>query len=530
MDFQPAKKNQSQLVRNKIAPYRDSISSDQWNIIRLFTKCQRIIKISGLFMLFWIVNLNCQMRKGPPDNVIVKENSLPGTTEWLIDVKYDTCSYPDHQFCRRPEIEGYASQMSLYPGDSIQFFVSTKPVSQFAIDIYRMGYYQGLGGNLKQHIGPLQGMIQQDPLPDPTSNFFECNWIESYKMAIPKDWLSGVYLCKLTTQPSNHQSYIIFIVKDQREADFIFQCSDLTWQAYNRWPTWHSLYDEAHSPWKGASGTTLTRSSFDRPYALYVNLLPSAFNPLSNGAGEFLLWEYPLSFWMEKEGYDVTYISNLDTDNDAEGLLRTKAFLSVGHDEYWTYQMVDNVKKARDHGVNLLFLSGNSVSGPVYLEPSSDYRENRTMGRPAGIDLDDRGLMGSVSYGVGYCSFICKKPDHWLFDGTGMVMDDSIQNLVGWEYHGRPAGDQTSLLILGENAINNVGFGSKNPENWISTIYTTEQGNFVFNAGTCFWVQPLAKTPAYQDPMQMRKNIDFSTPDPRVIQMTKNLLSRSISP
>ena len=44
-------------------------------------------------------------------------------------------------------------------------------------------------------------------------------------------------------------------------------------------------------------------------------------------------------------GYDVTYISNVDTHADAKGLLRAKAFLSVGHDEYWTERMFDNVTR-----------------------------------------------------------------------------------------------------------------------------------------------------------------------------------------
>jgi len=47
--------------------------------------------------------------------------------------------------------------------------------------------------------------------------------------------------------------------------------------------------------------------------------------PLSQGSGEFLLWEFPLAFWMEKEGYDVSYISNVDTASDLKGLLRAKA-------------------------------------------------------------------------------------------------------------------------------------------------------------------------------------------------------------
>ncbi len=486
---------------------------------------------TGLYLIICFLMLSCKNQEAPEtSNAIVVENRLPGSSAWLIQVPYDTCSYPDHQFCRRPEIEGYCSRMSLSKGDSISFFLSTNPATQYTMDIYRMGYYQGLGGNLKLQVGPLEGEIQADPEPDSLSNFFECNWNASYKMVIPPDWLSGVYLCKLTTIPDSNQSYIIFIVTDDRQADFLFQCSDLTWQSYNRWPYWHSLYDEAHQPWKGASGTTVTRSSFDRPYALYVNLLPSAFNGLSNGGGEFLLWEYTLCYWMEEQGYDVTYISNLDTDRDVEVLLRAKAFLSVGHDEYWTYRMVENVKTARDSGVNLLFLSGNSVSGPIYLEPSSDFRPDRTMGRSPGVDLDDRGLMGSVSYGVGYGSFICKEPEHWLYDKTGLKAGDSIENLVGWEYHGRPVGSQDDLLVLAENKVSNVGFGGANPPSWVATIYTSDKGNYVFNAGTCFWIQPLAKTPAYQHPMKLRNIIDFSTPDSRVQQMTKNLFEKALSP
>jgi hypothetical protein len=41
--------------------------------------------------------------------------------------------------------------------------------------------------------------------------------------------VSGVYLGKLTAQRDGVQSYIIFIVRDDRKADFLFQCSDTTW-------------------------------------------------------------------------------------------------------------------------------------------------------------------------------------------------------------------------------------------------------------------------------------------------------------
>src|SRR5204862_1756955 len=87
--------------------------------------------------------------------------------------------------------------------------------------------------------------------------------------------------------------------------------------------------------------------------------------PLSTGSGEFLLWEFPLAYWMEAQGYDVSYVSNLDTHSNAKGLLRAKGFVSVGHDEYWSSEMFDNVRSAIDAGLNVASLSGNSWYGRI---------------------------------------------------------------------------------------------------------------------------------------------------------------------
>jgi hypothetical protein len=190
--------------------------------------------------------------------------------------------------------------------------------------------------------------------------------------------------------------------------------------------------------------------------------------------------------------------------------------------------MYNNVRKARDAGVNLLFLSGNSIDGTEYLSPSTDGRPNRTTGRlPEREFNNEQELMGATSYGVGYGSFICQAPDHWMFANTGMKKGDSIANLVGWEYHGLPTGHQKDLTIVAETKVDPLGFG-QGPENYVATIYPMPKGNFVFNASTCWWVQPLAKTPAYQHPMALKRPIDFSKPDPRVQQMTKNLFHRVI--
>ena len=60
----------------------------------------------------------------------------------------------------------------------------------------------------------------------------------------------------------------------------------------------------------------------------------------------------------------------------------------MGHDEYWTREMYDNVSAARDAGVNLAFLSGNSGWGVVPLLPSAEGQRHRIM-RPEGVFLGE---------------------------------------------------------------------------------------------------------------------------------------------
>ncbi len=207
------------------------------------------------------------------------------------------------------------------------------------------------------------------------------------------------------------------------------------------------------------------------------------------------------SGWKRKD-YDVTYITNTDTHGDAKGLLRSKAFLSVGHDEYWTPQMADNVKAARDYGVNILFLSGNSISRAVYLDPSSDGRPNRITGRmERDILLNEPEIMGSTSYGVGYGDMVLKNTDHWIFEGIEIAQRDTLKDIVGWEYHGYPLKKDSTLIVLGTTKIEPNKFSDENPPDHAMTIYTASKGNFVFNAGTCFWNLSLATPPGFQNPV-----------------------------
>lgn len=283
--------------------------------------------------------------------LIKAENAKPGASFQLTRVIPSKA-----KGFRTSKIEGYCSRQSVKAGEKIDIFVSTRPVAKFQIEIFRMGWYGGTGSRLMTTLGPFDG--KEQPVPDiGDQRLRECQWDASTSLEIPADWPSGVYLGRLTTLPSSleepyWQSYIVFIVKDDRPADILFQCSDNTWQAYNRWPENESLYTDpraAHAP-----GVSV---SFDRPYGQYVQIFE---NPQSFGSGEFLLWEYPLCFWLESQGYDVTYCSNVDNLEPAN-LSRCKAMISVGHDEYWDVRQYENVKKAIADGLSVLWLSANDV-------------------------------------------------------------------------------------------------------------------------------------------------------------------------
>ena len=120
--------------------------------------------------------------------------------------------------------------------------VSTNPASPFVIDVFRLGYYGGKGGRHLVRLGPFGGKVQRDPAVG-IERLRECRWEPAAEFPIPVDWPSGVYVGKLTAERGGFQSYVIFIVRDDRACDFLFQCADATWSAYNRSPDHWSLYD-----------------------------------------------------------------------------------------------------------------------------------------------------------------------------------------------------------------------------------------------------------------------------------------------
>ncbi len=471
-------------------------------------------------------------------NPIQVENEKAGSRDWqLTRVRVDSSRY------RSPWIEGYCSKQSVKAGESITLFVSTKPARKFKIEFFRTGYYAGKGARLMLTTDELNGFEQQTPSPG-EKDLHECRWKPSYELTIPKDWVSGVYLGRMTTIPESAdepywQSYVIFVVTDDRPCDILVQCSDNTWQAYNQWPSKYSVYTHPkgnQGPWADVS--------FDRPYRREAQYDSVVNDPLTQGAGEYLPLEFPLAYWLEQQGYDVSYCCNSDMLTPDRGL-RSRAFISVGHDEYWDIRQFRSVEKMRDEGVSLLFLSGNSVCWVSPFRANSKGEPNRILfrGGPYGGDRpialarakehgpfpehgpDEGFLMGArnVEPVNGGGDWICTKPEHWIFEGTSMRAGESIPGLIGWEYHGDPA-DIPGLQVVGGGT---AWVGGEQPQQWAATVYEGPKGTVVFNASSIFWVQGLSDPPGHTLPWSHWSRPHG--PDERVQRITTNVLKRALS-
>ncbi|MBC7977665.1 MAG: DUF4082 domain-containing protein, partial [Myxococcales bacterium] len=292
-----------------------------------------------------------------PPNPTVAENCLAGSpaSEWDISGSGD------------PSIQGFATDISVNRGTTVSFKVSTNATA-YRFDIYRMGYYDGLGARKVASVNPSAALPQNQPncLNAASTGLIDCgNWAVSGNWAVPATAASGIYFAKLVRADNGGASHIVFIVRDDAStAPLLFQTSDTTWQAYNDYGG-NSLYT-------GSPAGRAYKVSYNRPFRT---------RSVDNGQDWLFNAEYPMVRWLESNGYDVAYISGVDSHRAGALLRNHKVFLSVGHDEYWSGGQRANVTAARDAGVHLAFFSGNEVFWKTRWEPSIDGSNtaNRTL-------------------------------------------------------------------------------------------------------------------------------------------------------
>ena len=362
---------------------------------------------------------------------VARENQKLGNKEWSagIPLRYSA------DFSRRkdvPRIEGYLSSTSATCGDRLT--LTTFGSKKFTASVYRMGYYNNSGARLVKLLkSPTQISIDSKTPP-------------------------GQYLIKLSNN-LRAATFVPFTVYGDAPSDATFVSSVLTWQSYNQWGG-ESLYKGAD----GARETSATSVTFDRPYD-------------GDGSGQFRYMEQPLLTLMEKLGLDVSYVTDLDVDNNPAVFQTTKAIIVGGHSEYWTVAMRDSIDAAVASGVNLVAFGGNTAYAITEIEG----REIR--GRTAYRDVlrPESLLLGSQYFALGIKKDLISN-NVWPFSVLGK--DAVIKGLYGYEADTAMGTIGPGVQVVARAAISPTekGFVA------MSTYYNASSGASVLNMGSNAWV------------------------------------------
>ncbi|HSD24094.1 MAG TPA: N,N-dimethylformamidase beta subunit family domain-containing protein [Solirubrobacterales bacterium] len=389
-------------------------------------------------------------------NPITDENALAGSSGW------------ERGQADAPNIEGYTSKTSVAPGEGINFFVSTKPTASYRIVIYRLGWYNSAGARqvacLPSCTGTYAGVSRSTPDPNAQTGKIDAGWTSQLPspFTIPANWTSGEYVAEyvLTSgSQSGSARYSPFVVRSnapQASASNILVVVPFnTYLAYNNWGGTSAYENDTNKHIFGLDHAT--KVSFNRPFA----------------RREWRFWDLPLLRFLEREGYDVSYVSDTDVDANPSILTQHRSVVVSGHSEYWTKNMRDGFDAARDQGTNLMFAGANDAYWQVRYEDSTCPSDNTVCSSPGVGDrrtmviykgpnegpedpypgtANDTSkfrelgrpeceLQGGVQYGSyftndGYRNYTTTAEgaaDPWAV-GTGLGTGSTVAGLVGFEY------------------------------------------------------------------------------------------------
>jgi hypothetical protein len=342
----------------------------------------------------------------------------------------------------KPLIEGYTDQLSYTPGDEIKVHLSAP---------HSMGYSVVRVGPkpLKIDDGDrLKSAVH--PVPKDASSH-GCQWPAAFTLKTSPEWPTGYYQILFSDEHNNRGS-VFFVLRPRetgKNARILIQLATNTYNAYTNWGG-YSLY-----AYHGRHKVQGRRVSFDRPQY-----------------SQFSRWEEPFIKWAEASGYALDYCVNSDLEFRPEILKPYKLVLSVGHDEYWSAPMRDNLEKYIAGGGNVAFFSGNTCCWQVRTEENGRalacwkqsfgddpyYKSGNhklltslwghyLVGRPenalTGVGFLHGGYhMSHGQYMDGPGSYIAHRPDHWLFAGTDLKRGDRFgaslpkYKVVGYECDG----------------------------------------------------------------------------------------------
>ncbi len=437
-------------------------------------------------------------RYGVEARWVIEENKRPGTTAWRISGAGGG-------------IAGFASRTDAAAGQHVTLYVSTAAPT-FRAEAFRMGYYQGTGARLVWQSAALRGRVLP-PCPVRAGvNIVSCdNWTASLTFAVSPAFVQGDYLIKLVGS-GGQQSYVPLTVWDPASTSAYLVKNDVyTWQAWNPYGGYDFYQGLGSCPPDVYPLCSRARMvSFDRPYGA------------EQGSGNFLTLEYPLVYFAEEHGLDVSYATDITVEQHPAILLRHRAVLSLGHDECWSLTERQAAVTAHDDGVNIVFFAASPILRHVRMAASPlgpdrveiDYRDSAAdpldgKGNPLEVtgntwssapanwpeyDFVGETYAGFLEPGL-HASLVVADASAWIFRGTGLHDGSAIPGVIASDVDSfYPANAHPSdLQVLSRSPIPaSLGQSALGTFSSDMTYYTDpSSGAGVLDTGTNNWIPAL---------------------------------------
>lgn len=280
-------------------------------------------------------------------NEITVENAETG--EGTPSVYQITNAYNDIDYL------GYADKTSYNAGDTVNFKIDAPSTD---VKIYRIGHYDGDNWCLKATVSHTTTTQGSGSTISGSNGATQMAWSTTATWSIPTSAVSGLYIAVIQTTGGSPASWIPFVVRDDaRTADIVVGIPTSTWLgAYNyygdnsSYPT-SVIGSNLYGDDGGFDATVRALAvSYDRPCVTHDNIVNH--------------WDaYDLAGidYLEENGFDVKYVASEDLHQDASRFNDARVYISVGHDEYWSQTMRDNLEAFRDAGGHVVWASGNVV-------------------------------------------------------------------------------------------------------------------------------------------------------------------------
>jgi hypothetical protein len=378
-------------------------------------------------------------------------------------------------------VEGYATPASVRPGARVELRCAAT-VSRVAIEIVRVGATREVVWRRDEVA------VTPHDVPDDVAQT-GCGWPAAVVVEVPATWRSGYYEVTFAApgvEPAIASSQACFVVRAAapgRDTAIVLGVSTSTWCAYNDWggpnlymgasrvsfdrPLPNGFLHRAGAPNDRLANVT---AAGDRDVTGWVSYLVERGVDVWCGAAGWWNWERRFVAWAEARGLRLDYVTSLDLHGEQDVLDPYRLFVSVGHDEYWSWEMRDTVEGFVARGGNAAFFSGNTAFWQVRFEDGGRtmvcFKDRAPSRDPVVGTADARRMTGLWSHpaigrpenaltGVSFCrggyarigggvpdgsgGYTVWRPEHWVFEGTELRYGDLLGAepvVVGYETDG----------------------------------------------------------------------------------------------